>query len=346
MTFTTSLTGSDVGWFEIVSRHPDATIFHHPSWIRVLSECYGYRPFLAALLNKDQQIAVGLPCVEVRSRLTGRRIVALPFTDFCSPLACDDAALSQFIVELEAWHERSNRVEVSIHSPLPVRGPIYKGEQFVTHRTRLQPDAEAVFAQFKKTRVQQPIHQAERAGVRVERGQSWEHVRLFYDFQIVTRSRVGKPVQPLRFFRLLWERVISEDMGFVLLAYKGSQPLAAAVFLHWNKTLTYKYSASDPEYWDLRPNNILLWHAIQWGCEQGYEVFDWGQSDLDNEGLRRFKSGWGSEETEFYYSVLSDHPPSKENGAGRAFTLMSTVLQRSPSWVARVVGELLYAHFA
>jgi hypothetical protein len=48
----------------------------------------------------------------------------------------------------------------------------------------------------------------------------------------------------------------------------------------WNGSLIYKYSASDPAYWRLRPNNLLLWRAIQWACENGYHTFDMGRTDL------------------------------------------------------------------
>jgi lipid II:glycine glycyltransferase (peptidoglycan interpeptide bridge formation enzyme) len=211
---------------------------------------------------------------------------------------------------------------------------------------RLGPDPEAVFRQFKRTQVQQPIRQAERAGVVVRRGEAWEHIGLFYQLHLQTRRRLGTPVQPLRFFRLLWERLITQGMGFVLLAYQQEQLLAGAVFLHWNKTLTYKYSASDPRFLPLRPNNLLLWHAIQWGCEYGYDVFDWGKTDMDNQGLRDFKNGWGSQEQILHYSVLADRPPVAKLSGGTNQRLLAGVIQHSPAWVCRLIGELLYGHFA
>jgi CelD/BcsL family acetyltransferase involved in cellulose biosynthesis len=149
----------------------------------------------------------------------------------------------------------------------------------------------------------------------------------------------------MRFFRLLWERLICRGLGFVLLAHKDSQLLAAAVFLHCNQTLTNKFSASDPAYWKLRPNNLLLWHAIRWGCEHGYRVFDWGRTDLDNQGLRQFKLGWGSEEQIVQYSVLADREP-RGPVDGKAHQLLTSLIQRSPTWVCRVTGELLYRHIA
>ena len=210
----------------------------------------------------------------------------------------------------------------------------------------LNPDPQMVFQGFKRTQVQQPIRQAEKAGVVIRRGEGWQDLRLFYELHLRARQRHGVPVQPLRFFRLLWGRLMEQGLGFVLLAYQGEQLLAGAVFLHWNKTLTYKYSASDPRYLHLRPNNLLLWHAIQWGCEQGYEVFDWGKTDIDNKGLRDFKLGWGSEEQFLHYSVLADNAPASKLTGWMNQRLMAGVIQHSPAWVCRMIGELLYGHFA
>jgi len=233
---------------------------------------------------------------------------------------------------------------MQIRWPLPDQNGVYAAESLARHITRLDPESERVFRSFAKTRVQQPIRKAERDGVSVRMSDRWEDLQLFYGLHLETRRRLGTPIQPLRFFRLLCARLISQGLGFVLLAYKDSQLLAGAVFLHWNETLTYKYSASDPAYWKLRPNNSILWHAIRWGCENGYQVFDWGKTELGNEGLREFKRGWGSEEQILHYSVLADRPP-KVPSAGRARLLLTPLIQRSPAWVCRAMGELLYRHF-
>ena len=107
----------------------------------------------------------------------------------------------------------------------------------------------------------------------------------------------------------LWSRLIKSGLGFVVLAYKDSTPIAGALFLAWNGTLIYKYSASDPLYWRYRPNNLVLWTAIRWGCEHGYHLMDFGKTDLANQGLRDFKSGWGATETPLIYSYIGGMLP-------------------------------------
>jgi hypothetical protein len=86
-----------------------------------------------------------------------------------------------------------------------------------------------------------------------------------------------------------------------------------------------------------------MWTAIQQACEQGFRYFDMGRTDLDNEGLRKFKGRWGAKETPLYYASLKTN--SKIVVEGRLSRLMHFVIQRSPTWMCRLTGELLYGHF-
>jgi CelD/BcsL family acetyltransferase involved in cellulose biosynthesis len=334
----------DAHWATLTIAQPEATIFHHPAWVELLKTCYGYKPMLFVILGASGQPVATLPLMQIDSWLTGRRVVSLPFSDFCPPLTIDDASLVDLVDGLQSWRRQNKVSEIQIHWPLPGMDGVYPAETVARHITHLAPDSEQVFRSFAKTQIQQRIRKAERAGVSIRMSDSWEDLRLFYGLHLETRKRLGTPIQPLRFFRLLWVRLISQGLGFVLLAYKDSQLLAGAVFLHCNKTLTYKYSASKPAYWKLHPNNLLLWHAICWGCEHGYQVFDWGKTDLGNAGLREFKLGWGSEEQILHYSVLADYPP-KASAVGKAHLLLTPLIQRSPAWVCRIMGELFYRHF-
>jgi len=192
--------------------------------------------------------------------------------------------------------------------------------------------------------VQKNIHVAERKGVEVKLSRQWRDVELFYGLHLQTRRRLGSPIQPFRFFRLFWERLISRGDGFVLLAFKEEQLLAGAVFLNSNKSLMFKYGASNPEGWRFRPNNLLFWHAICWGCEHGYLFFDWGRTDLRTQGLRKFKQGWSSEEQILHYSILAKSTPRNMSDS-KAASIMASIIKRSPTWVGRLIGETLYSHF-
>src|SRR5215831_18105595 len=78
----------DVRWANFVERHPRASVFHSVGWIESLRKTYGYEPVVFTTSPPDQELENGVLFCRVRSLLTGRRLVSLPFSDHCEPL-CD-----------------------------------------------------------------------------------------------------------------------------------------------------------------------------------------------------------------------------------------------------------------
>jgi lipid II:glycine glycyltransferase (peptidoglycan interpeptide bridge formation enzyme) len=211
------------------------------------------------------------------------------------------------------------------------------------HALALDRDVEVVKATFSRSQVTRNIARASREGVAVRRGLDPDDLLgVFYDLHLRTRRRQGVPIQPRRFFRLLWDRFLAHGRGVVFVAEVDGQPVAAAVFLGWKRVLVYKFGASDEAAWPRRPNHALFWEAIQWGCQEGFEMLDFGRTDLGNEGLRAFKAGWGTSETALVYSTLGR--PAGVPAGGRLGGAMSAVIKRSPVNVCQFVGERLYRY--
>jgi CelD/BcsL family acetyltransferase involved in cellulose biosynthesis len=142
---------------------------------------------------------------------------------------------------------------------------------------------------------------------------------------------------------MAFEDLFAEGLGFVVLVRDGRVPAAAAVFLSSNGTLIYKYGASDPRLLRKRPNNLLFMETIRWACEHGFERLHFGRTDEGQDSLSVFKRSFGAEESSLAYSVLGGVAvPARRHGN----SLTATVIRRSPAFVGRVAGELLYRDFA
>jgi len=153
------------------------------------------------------------------------------------------------------------------------------------------------------------------------------------------------PVQPRRFFELLWSELAGSGSAFILLADAGGrEAVAGALFLTGLGTTIYKFGASELDSLPLRPNHLIFWTAIQEACARGDDRFDFGRSDLDNPGLRAFKSGWGADERPLRYSTLA--PGAGEGAGGLASRALSVAIRRGPPWVCRRTGEALYRYAA
>jgi CelD/BcsL family acetyltransferase involved in cellulose biosynthesis len=326
----------DPRWARFTGAADGATIFHHPAWLGLIARRYGYAVAACVLLDAEGEIAAGLPVALVRSRLTGRRLVAFPFSDVCPSLGPES-----LVAELgRAAQELQGRMD----APLEVRGhfPGRPGARYLHHLVALGPDMAEVERGFRRSSVLRGVRRARREGLVAERRIDIAALDAFYGLHVATRSRLGAPTQPRAFIRDLGD-LFAQGLGYVMVVSRGPDVAAAAVFLHHGKTLTYKYGASDASALALRPNNLLFWEAIRWGCENGFTVLDLGRSDTDQQSLREFKLSWGAEEHDLVYAHLGGGSP-RASDRGLPGRLLAEGIRRTPPTVSRLTGEVLYRH--
>jgi CelD/BcsL family acetyltransferase involved in cellulose biosynthesis len=337
-----ALAPEDEGWLEFVRHHPDALPFHHPSWSLVLSESYGYRQFVLAVADERGRIEGGMPVMEIRERFRPPRWVSLPFTDRCPPLAVDKVTAARLVGLAERARERAGVARLEVHADVS-GGGVHRRLRGVAHVLSLSPDPEVTFQGFSRSQVRRNVRKAQRSALTLRRADTAEDLtESFYRLHLRTRRRLGVPIQPRRFFDVLWRRVIAPQRGFVLLAYRAERPVAGAIFLTAGRTVVYKFGASEPSSWPLRPNNLIFWDAIRWSCENGFARFDFGRSDVDNRGLRNFKNGWGAVEEPLVYATLGAEPPR----VGRLSGALPPLIRRAPLWLCRAIGEAAYRRAA
>lgn len=333
---------SDECWCSYLQTTHSGSIFNHPSWAQVIGETYGYRPFVIVLRNTEGAICAGIPLMEINSPFTGKRWVSLPFSDYCQPIADTPEALNELTAYIVAYSGLNKINNLDLRWKYTDSSVLQHYCGYVIHEISLAENTSIMQSNIHDMH-RRNIKLALNNGVQVFRGQSKEYLREFYKMHLQTRHRQGVPVQPWKFFATIYEKILKKDMGFILLAYKENVCIAGAVFLYWHETLTYKYGASTLEGLSYRPNNLLMWKAIEWGCDNGYKRMDLGRTSLNNIGLRTFKSRWGASETLLHYSTLNiDSVNSDHNMLSR---WANVFVQHSPLWVCRLSGELLYKYF-
>ena len=87
----------------------------------------------------------------------------------------------------------------------------------------------------------------------------------------------------------------------IAIASHEQHPIAASVYFQMGARAIYKYGASDEAFQQLRGANVVMWEALKWHARQGAKTLHLGRTSLGNEGLRRFKLGWGAEEQKIEY---------------------------------------------
>lgn len=215
----------------------------------------------------------------------------------------------------------------------------------LSHTLDLTLPEEALFAKIKES-TRRNIKKAKREGVEVSIGTSGEMVDDFYRLNCLTRRDHGLPPQPLSFFRNLHKYIFEQGSGCIALATLRGQCIGGAVYLHFGREALYKYGASDNRFLSLRPNDLVMWEAIRWYRAQGFRRLGFGRTELQHEGLRRYKLAWGVEEqVKPYYRYnleTGTFGKSKLKGPGAS----SAIFRRLPIFASRAIGEALYRHVA
>jgi hypothetical protein len=326
-------------WDAPLTRRPDFSFFHGAAWTRVLVETYGFTPvWLAA----DQAL---LPLMEVNSWLTGRRGIALPFTDDCAPLCeteQDFQRLFQSAVEFgksRGWKSIELRGGRNFLKAAPA------SLAFHGHSLNLAVGEAQLFERLDSS-VRRAIRKAEKDGVTVEVLHSEAAVRDFYVLQCQTRKRHGLPPQPFGFFLNIWRHILSQNQGMVVLASQGGEKIGGAVFFFLGGRAIYKYGASDFRRQHLRPNNLVMWEAMKWLARNGATTLHLGKTSLAHEGLRKFKLNLGAVEQRIEYvkfDLRAERFVTETDGvAGWHNRVFATL----PVFMSRLAGELLYKHWA
>lgn len=336
----------DVTWATLV-QNTASSVFHSASWMQVLSDTYGWDVHAYVLLDDQGNPCAGLPFCRISDAL-GDRIVSLPFSDYCDPLVTD----------VQSWHLLIDCL-VSEHFPIAVRClhntiPLSDSRFVVVkqakwHGLDLRPDLDCLWAGIDDS-THRAIRKSQRAGLVIRKAESEQELRAFFDMHLrIRKYKLGLLAQPFRFFQNIWRQFVDAHHGFLLLALYQDKIVAGDFFLEWKDTLYYKFNASLPADLSHRPNDILIWEGIQCGKSRGFQSLDFGLSDIDQEGLVRYKRKFGTEEK--IISFLRCAQPGLPTPAEKELrTLLTQLTHRFtdklvPDLVTEGAGDDLYRLF-
>jgi hypothetical protein len=320
-----------------------AGVFHTRGWMAALHAAYGFRPCSVAL-----GAAPGAPCLtlmDVRSPLTGRRGIALPFTDRCEPLPCgagDPRGLFAAARELgsaRGWR----RIELRGGGDWAPGATV--ACRFVGHVVDVDTDDATWEARFDSN-MRRNLRKAEKAGVTVEASAEWEALERFVCLNALTRRRHGLPPQPGRFFRALHRELIGAGGGTTVLARHAGRVSAAAVFLWHNGEGVFKYAASAPNGGAPGCAHSVMREGFRCCRAAGATRVDLGRTHPDNAGLRRYKRGFGGREYAIDYYRYVCAADRFVRAVPRLTGPHSAVIRALPMPLLRAVGAIVYRHAA
>jgi hypothetical protein len=332
-------------WDTQILQFPGATIFHSSAWARVLIESYGFVPHYC-IVNQAEEITGVLPLMEVSDVLGRKKMVSLPFSDFCEPLFHDSQDVQKVCEHLTvtAQNKKWRSLELRGGHNLLADKIIY--DELFSHEIDLDRKPEELLQSFSDT-TRRNIRKAEKAGITVTHENSLDAMNRFYGLNCQTRRKHGLPPQPWKFFCKLHESFFTNKKGFVTLGVFQGKVIAGNLFLTSGHKALYKYGASDHHFQHLRASNLVMWEGIKHCRESGCLGLHLGRTELHHTGLRQFKLGWTrNETTNRYYRYHFLQKRYLKKSVSLTEGLPAMIFRNLPQPILKIIGTVLYKYIA
>lgn len=301
-------------WNDLLKHSPQATIFHTLEWLRLWQLSFPSARIFFIIQKKGATITQGMPVAEMK-KYSFLSYYSLPHGCYGSILVRTGVfdgtgeLLHQFVT---ATGHYSGMIQViDFHSTID--GSVLTAGGFekltaATHILPLSPEPEHIWRNQIASKVRNQIRQSARHEIAVRPVTTPADIARCFEMETATaRRHKRKQLYRYHFFQHLFESMRTTEYLHWTIAERSEQPLAYAIYLAYNDTVLHWTGASFPDSWELRPNNALMWEAIQWACKQNYRFFNFGASPKTAAGLVHFKEGFGGEEKPYpIYQKMSD----------------------------------------
>lgn len=322
-------------WDAYVDQCPQATFFHRAGWQRVLRQAFGHRTWFY-YVERAGVIEGILPLGEVRSRVFGHWLGALPFCVYGGIAAASDEARAMLdqaaqalARELGVGHLEYRNIERG-HPGDPdwLVKPLY-----VTFRKAIVADDEQnMNAIPRKQRAM--VRKGIKFGLR---GEVDQDVGRFYAAYARSVHRLGTPVFSRRYFALLKE-TFGDDCEVRVITHDGELVAGVLSFFFRDQVLPY-YGGGLDNARALAGNDFMYWNLMQASAARGMRLFDFGRSKLGT-GAFDFKKNWGFEPEPLDYEVrlIKASAVPENNPLNPKYRLFIRMWRRLPLPVANMLG--------
>jgi FemAB-related protein (PEP-CTERM system-associated) len=319
-------------WDAFVAACPDATFFHRAGWKTVIDRAFGHSThFLYA--ETAGRIEGVLPLAEVKSRLFGHTLVALPFCVYGGIAARADRARQVLDEAARTLAENLGVDHLEYRNRTPQHADWIHKDLYVTFRKEIDADVERnLLAIPRKQRAMV------RKGIKAElKTEIDDGVERFFAAYSASVHRLGTPVFARRYFKIL-KAVFGGDCEVLTVTQKGRLVASVLSFYFRDEVLPY-YGGGVASARDVAGNDFMYWDLMRRACERGIRVFDFGRSKRGT-GSFDFKKNWGFEPQplSYEYLLVKGKRVAEHNPLNPKYRMFIKMWQRLPLPLANLIG--------
>jgi serine/alanine adding enzyme len=298
---------SEDKWRSFVDQHPTGNIFHTPEMFRVFARAKGHQPTLWAAVDSNNDPLALLTIVNVSlasgplRKFTTRAIAY--GSVLCAP---GDQGSEALVILLRAYqHQAQNSILFTELRNLSDLGHLqsilnscgFTYEEHLNYLIDLNRPSEAVFQSIGPRTRKNLRHALRQRKVIIEEIKQPEQVIASYELIRKTYRSARIPLTDRSLFEAAFELLYPKDMIRFTVARVEGNPAATSIELLYKDVVYGWYGGTDRTYSACLPNELLTWHILQWGSENGYHVYDFGGAGKPDEkyGVRDFKAKFGGD---------------------------------------------------
>jgi lipid II:glycine glycyltransferase (peptidoglycan interpeptide bridge formation enzyme) len=141
------------------------------------------------------------------------------------------------------------------------------------------------------------IKKAEKNGITIEECKNKGEIQIFYNLISETYNNAKIPLADISLFESVFDILVPMGKGIFLFAKCDGKYIATQVALMDDNTIYAWYTGAVREYLPYHPGDLLIWHLLKYGVENGYQRFDFGGGGTKTEhaNLREYKARFGAE---------------------------------------------------
>ena len=319
-------------WDEFVAGCSEATFFHRAGWKAVIERAFGHATYFL-YAQTGGQIEGVLPLAEVKSRLFGHTLVALPFCVYGGIAARSERARQALDDAARALAEKLRVDHLEYRGRAPQHPDWVHKDLYVTFRKEIDPAAERnLLAIPRKQRAM--VRKGIKAGLQtgIDDG-----VERFFTAYSASVHRLGTPVFARRYFQILKE-VFGGDCEVLTVTHEGRLVASVLSFYFRDEVLPY-YGGGVASAREVAGNDFMYWDLMRRACERGIRVFDFGRSKRGT-GSFDFKKNWGFEAQPLHYEYLlvKGKRVAEHNPLNPKYRMFIRMWQRLPLPLANLIG--------
>ena len=337
---------TDPRWQRLLER-ADSNLFHSPQWANVLHDSYAFDVLAYVLLDASAEPIAGIPFCRLAD-IAGPRICSLPFSDYCGPLFEPGADYGGLLEAL-----KQDDIPVQIRSLCDTQSLPNHDWQMTRnaacHRLNLEVSLEDLWNGLHGAS-RRAIRKARKSGVTVANQTDNAALEEFFRQQLrVRKDKYRLLVQPYHFFANIRTQFRTLNSYYLLVASLDDKPIASTLLLGWKDCLYYKFNASKFDTLSHRPNDLIVWQAIELAKREGYKTLDFGLSAMDQPGLIRFKAQFGALQQPIRFFQYTSQQTEQRSNVVQDLLRQVTHLMTDPSVPDDITiraAEQLYRNFA